>query len=109
MKYNNNNDSDIDEDMKLTRKDYITILHHYQHSSRRRGIRHIGQRSRRGRSLHNKLSTKTLKMRAHKILGVNCCECIAKNTLQQHNQRNVHSSSTYSTARNINNSSLLNR
>ena len=104
MKYNNNNDSDIDEDMKLTRKDYITILHHYQHSSRRRGLRRS-----RGRSIHNKLSTKTLKMRAHKILGVNCCECIAKNTLQQRNQSNVHSSSTYSTARNINNSSLLNR
>jgi hypothetical protein len=108
MKYNNDNDSDsdIDEDMKLTRKDYITILHHYQPTSRRRG--HSRGHSR-GRSLHNKLSTKTLKMRAHKILGVNCCECIVKNTLQQRKQINVHSSSTYSTARNINNSSLLNR
>jgi hypothetical protein len=73
MKYINDNindsDPDIDEDMKLTRKDYITILHHYQSSSRNgRGRGRVRRTS--------KLSTKTLKSNAHKILGDKFCECI---------------------------------
>jgi hypothetical protein len=57
-------DNDIDEDMKLTRGDYIKILHHYQPSSRkvRRGMASI--------------STKTVKERAHRILAGKLCRCI---------------------------------
>lgn len=65
MKYENghdhDHDPDIDEDMKLTRNDYITILRHYNTSSRR----------------DRNLTTKTLKTRAHKILGDKFCDCIA--------------------------------
>jgi hypothetical protein len=58
------NDIDIDEDMKLTRSDYIKILHHYQPASRkmRRGMAAI--------------STKTAKERAHRILADKLCRCI---------------------------------
>ena len=57
-------DNDIDEDMKLTRGDYIKILHHYQPESRkmRRGTADI--------------STKTAKERAHLILAGKLCRCI---------------------------------
>lgn len=60
----NYTDNDIDEDMKLTRGDYIKILHHYQPSSRkvRRGMASI--------------STKTVKERAHRILAGKLCRCI---------------------------------
>jgi hypothetical protein len=61
----NDYDPDIDEDMKLTRKDYITILHHYQHTTR---------------PSVSKLTTKTLKSRAHKILEDKLCKCIGKDT-----------------------------
>ena len=57
-------DNDIDEDMKLTRSDYIKILHHYQPGTRnvRRGTAAI--------------STKTAKERAHRILAEKLCRCI---------------------------------
>ena len=58
-------DNDIDEDMKLTRSDYIKILHHYQPSSRKI---HRGTAS--------SISTKTAKERAHRILADKLCRCI---------------------------------
>jgi hypothetical protein len=58
-------DNDIDEDMKLTRSDYIKILHHYQPSSRK--IR---------RDTTSSISTKTAKERAHRILADKLCRCI---------------------------------
>ena len=59
-------DIDIDEDMKLTRSDYIKILHHYQPASRKL------QR----RNLSASISTKTAKERAHRILAGKLCRCI---------------------------------
>ena len=58
-------DNDIDEDMKLTRGDYIKILHHYQPGSRKI---HRGTES--------SISTKTAKERAHRILAEKLCRCI---------------------------------
>lgn len=57
-------DHDIDEDMKLTRSDYIKILHHYQPRTRKV-------------SLYKK-STKTIKERAHRILAEKLCRCVKK-------------------------------
>jgi hypothetical protein len=62
-------DRDIDEDMKLTRKDYIQILTHY-----RRGSRPTRKAAYAG------ISTKTVKERAHRILAGKLCQCIKKNT-----------------------------
>ncbi len=56
-------DNDIDEDMKLTRSDYIKILHHYQPESRK--ARHMAD-----------ISTKTAKEQAHRILAGKLCRCI---------------------------------
>ena len=61
-------DSDIDEDMKLTRSDYIQILNHYRSS---------GSRSpRRETASYVGISTKTVKDRAHRILAEKLCRCI---------------------------------
>jgi hypothetical protein len=65
-------DDDIDEDMKLTRKDYITILHHYQRTPR---------------ESVSGLAMKTLKTRAHKILGDKLCRCIGKDTVDDEGRR----------------------
>lgn len=51
-------DNDIDEDMKLTRADYIKILHHYQ-----------GDRA-------TRKNKKAVKERAHRILAQKLCRCI---------------------------------
>lgn len=56
-------DNDIDEDMKLTRRDYIKILHHYQPKSQKRTTRATG-------------TMKSIKERAHKILAGKLCRCI---------------------------------
>lgn len=53
-------DNDIEEDMKLTRGDYIMILQHYRRGSR--GAAGI--------------SMKTAKERAHRILAGELCRCI---------------------------------
>ena len=55
-------DSDIDEDMKLTRGDYIKILHHYQPRLRKTQSRGM--------------SMNTAKIRAHRILAGKLCRCI---------------------------------
>ena len=54
-------DNDIDEDMKLTRSDYLKILHHYQ------PLRAASTAS---------ISTKTVKKRVHRILAEKLCRCI---------------------------------
>ena len=54
----NYTDNDIDEDMKLTRADYIKILHHYQ-----------GDRA-------TRKNKKSVKERAHRILAQKLCRCI---------------------------------
>jgi len=55
----NYTDNDIDEDMKLTRRDYIKILHHYQPMN-----------------TSSRLSLKQIKHRAHRILADKLCRCI---------------------------------
>ena len=62
-------DNDIDEDMKLTRSDYIKILRHY-----RRGSRPMREAAAAG------ISTKTAKERAHSILAGKLCRCIKPTT-----------------------------
>jgi hypothetical protein len=57
----NYTDNDIDEDMKLTRRDYIKILHHYQPKNT---------------SSSSRLSLKQIKHRAHRILADKLCRCI---------------------------------
>ena len=57
-------DNDIDEDMKLTRGDYIKILHHYQPGSRK------------ARNGTASISTNAAKERAHRILADKLCRCI---------------------------------
>ena len=54
-------DNDIDEDMKLTRSDYIKILHHYQPGSY---------------ASLSSITTQTAKKRAHRILAEKLCSCI---------------------------------
>jgi hypothetical protein len=54
----NYTDNDIDEDMKLTRADYIKILHHYQ-----------GNRA-------TRKNKKSVKECAHRILAQKLCRCI---------------------------------
>jgi hypothetical protein len=58
-------DIDIDDDMKLTRSDYIRIIQHY-----RRGSRPMRAAAVAG------ISTKTAKERAHRILAGKLCRCI---------------------------------
>ena len=55
----NYTDNDIDEDMKLTRRDYIKILHHYQ-----------------PKNTSSRLSLKQIKHHAHRILADKLCRCI---------------------------------
>jgi hypothetical protein len=59
-------DNDIDEDMKLTRSDYLKILNHY----RRRGSQPMRAAS------TASISTKTVKKRVHRILSEKLCRCI---------------------------------
>lgn len=59
-------DTDIDEDMKLTRGDYIKILHHYQPRMRK--------------STLSKMTTKSVKEDAHRILAEKLCRCLKKST-----------------------------
>jgi hypothetical protein len=54
-------DNDIDEDMKLTRSDYLKILHHYQPGSY---------------ASFSSMTTNTAKKRAHHILAEKLCSCI---------------------------------
>ena len=59
-------DTDIDEDMKLTRDDYIKIIHHYQP-----GLRKTHSR---------RMSLKTVKEHADRILAGKLCRCIKGST-----------------------------
>ena len=57
-------DTDIDEDMKLTRGDYLKILHHYQPRTRKLSW--------------SKMTTNSVKQRAHRILAEKLCRCLKK-------------------------------
>jgi len=59
-------DTDIDEDMKLTRSDYLKILHHYQPHTRKSAL--------------SKMTMKSVKERAHRILAEKMCHCLKKST-----------------------------
>jgi hypothetical protein len=61
-------DNDIDEDMKLTRSDYIKILHHYQPEI--------------SLALMSKMSMNTMKKRAHHILAEKLCRCVKTRKLE---------------------------
>ena len=67
----NYTDNDIDEDMKLTRRDYIKILHHYQPNKVVSG------------------SIKTIKERAHRILADKLCRCIKSSAATTTTARNI--------------------
>lgn len=58
----NYTDIDIDEDMKLTRGDYLKILHHYHPQTRKLTL--------------SRMTTKVAKERAHKILAEKLCRCV---------------------------------
>jgi hypothetical protein len=65
-------DRDIDEDMKLTHRDYLEILHHYQ-PGQRRNIKNAGYRS--------------VKMRAQRILADKLCRCIEASNANMESRR----------------------
>lgn len=66
-------DNDIDEDMKLTRQDYLKILHHYQPLGRSRR--------------DNNATNETLKSRAQRILAGKLCRCIKANHTNSETRR----------------------
>lgn len=57
-------DRDIDEDMKLTRGDYLKILHHYQPHTRKLTL--------------SRMTSRSVKERAHRILAEKLCRCLKK-------------------------------
>jgi len=61
-------DNDIDEDMKLTRDDYIKLLHHYQQKDH--------PKKDKPSPIFEKLSFKDLENKAHNILSRKFCKCI---------------------------------
>jgi|LauGreDrversion4_2_1035121.scaffolds.fasta_scaffold14038_4 hypothetical protein len=69
-------DTDIDEDMKLTRSDYLKILHHYQPRTRKGSL-----------SANTKAKTATLKKRAHRILAEKLCRCVKPSALSSSDER----------------------
>jgi len=76
-------DNDIDEDMKLTRDDYIKLLHHYQQFEN-----HPKKHNKKHTSTINTLSTISfteLKDKAHTILGRKFCTCITPTDVQSKN------------------------
>lgn len=58
-------DTDIDEDMKLTRSDYLKILHHYQPHTRKGSM-----------AAKSRVTMAYLKERAHRILAEKLCRCV---------------------------------
>ena len=62
---NSEPDNDIDEDMKLTRDDYLKILHHYLRDKPPKNIK-----------LLEDMSTSNIQKKALTILGNNFCDCI---------------------------------
>ena len=72
-------DNDIDEDMKLTRDDYIKLLHHYQQNEN-----HHKKRNKNPSTI-NTLSFTELKDKAHTILGRKFCTCISPTYVQSKN------------------------
>lgn len=72
-------DNDIDEDMKLTRDDYIKLLHHYQQNENH------PKKHNKNPSRINTLSFTELKDKAHTILGRKFCTCITPTDVQSKN------------------------
>lgn len=66
----NYTDRDIDEDMKLTHRDYVKILHHYQPGRRQNAAGH-----------------RSVKLRAQRILAEKLCHCIKANTAVAESRR----------------------
>jgi hypothetical protein len=66
-------DRDIDDDMKLTHRDYVKILHHYQRGRRNTTKNAAGHRS--------------VKLRAQRILAEKLCHCIKANTAAAESRR----------------------
>jgi hypothetical protein len=62
-------DNDIDEDMKLTREDYLKILHHYQREKPPKNIKIIED-----------LPTSKIQKKVLTILGNKFCHCIRPTT-----------------------------
>ena len=75
-------DNDIDEDMKLTRDDYIKLLHHYQQNENR------PKKHKPAASFEN-LTLQDLENKAHNILSRKFCKCINsdKRTTNETNER----------------------
>lgn len=73
-------DTDIDEDMKLTRGDYIKILHHYQP-----GLRKTHSR---------RMSLKTAKEHADRILAGKLCRCIKSSSSDEEGRRIAYCTSS---------------
>jgi hypothetical protein len=74
-----NIDNDIDEDMKLTRDDYIKILHHYQ--QRNKSPKNTNSR-------YDKLAqlpVDDLQKKAHTLLGNKFCKCIRPRSIRRRN------------------------
>lgn len=67
-------DDDIDEDMKLTREDYLKILHHYQPKKT-------------PKKQNVDIGLDTLKNKAHNILGNAFCRCIRPASTRSRNKR----------------------
>jgi len=68
-------DTDIDEDMKLTRSDYLKILHHYQPQTRK------------GSSpAKSRMTMASLKERAHRILAEKLCRCVKSSAASASNE-----------------------
>jgi hypothetical protein len=89
-------DNDIDEDMKLTRGDYIKILHHYQPDTRRSS----------SAALLSSVSTKSVKERAHRILAEKLCRCIKPSGLSLRSDMNEGRRIAYCTRSIFNNRGL---
>lgn len=74
-------DNDIDEDMKLTRDDYINLLHHYQQRDH--------PKKDTDKRIFDKLSLKKLQSKAHDILSSKFCKCIRRNNSNNSRRKKI--------------------
>jgi hypothetical protein len=91
-------DNDIDEDMKLTRDDYIKILHHYQ------------QRNKTPKNTtYDKLAqlpVDDLRKKAHAVLGNKFCKCIRPPSIRRRGSGSSDKRISYCTRSIFNNRGL---
>lgn len=71
----NTGDTDIDEDMKLTRDDYIKILHHYQQRNKSPKNTNYDKLA--------QLPVDDLRKKAHTLLGNKFCKCIRPRSIRR--------------------------